>query len=97
MHTTTFAEMFDMPGPAEGQIIDTPGMREFGLVDISRQELSHYFPEMRSLIQDCKFNNCLHLSEPDCAIKKALGEGRINEDRYYSYCTILDSIVSKGY
>jgi ribosome biogenesis GTPase len=97
IHTTTFAEMFDLPGPGEGQIIDTPGMREFGLVDISRQELSHYFPEMRSLIQDCKFNNCLHLSEPDCAIKKALEEGRIHEDRYYSYCNILDSIGSKGY
>jgi len=58
MHTTTFAEMFDIP--IGGQIIDTPGLREFGLVDISKQELSHYFPEMRVLINDCQFNNCLH-------------------------------------
>ena len=97
IHTTTFAEMFDLPLPGDGQIIDTPGMREFGLVDISRQELSHYFPEMRSLIQDCRFNNCQHVSEPGCAIKKALEEGRIHEDRYNSYCNILDSIGSKGY
>jgi ribosome biogenesis GTPase len=97
IHTTTFAEMFDLSGPGAGSIIDTPGMREFGLVDISRQELSHYFPEMRSLIQECKFNNCLHQSEPGCAIKNALEEGNIYEDRYNSYCNILESIVSKGY
>jgi ribosome biogenesis GTPase len=97
IHTTTFAEMFDLPSPGVGQIIDTPGMREFGLVDISRQELSHYFPEMRPLLQDCKFNNCLHISEPGCAIKKALEEGVIYEDRYNSYCNILDSIGSKSY
>jgi ribosome biogenesis GTPase len=97
IHTTTFAEMFDLSGPGGGSIIDTPGMREFGLVDISRQELSHYFPEMRSLIQECKFNNCLHQSEPGCAIKNALEEGNIYEDRYNSYCNILESIVSKGY
>ena len=95
LHTTTFAEMFDLP--AGGALIDTPGMREFGLVDISRQELSHYFPEMRSLLQDCQFNNCLHLEEPGCAIKKALVEGRMNTDRYISYCTILDSIEEKQY
>jgi ribosome biogenesis GTPase len=97
IHTTTFAEMFDLPQTGGGQIIDTPGMREFGLVDISRQELSHYFPEMRRLIPGCRFNNCLHISEPGCAIKKALGEGVIHEDRYNSYCNILDSIGSKGY
>lgn len=97
IHTTSFAEMFDLPMPGEGQIIDMPGMREFGMVDISKQELSHYFPEMRSLIQECRFNNCLHLSEPGCAIKKALEEGRIYADRYNSYCNILDSIDSKGY
>ena len=95
LHTTTFAEMFDLP--FGGGLIDTPGMREFGLVDISRQELSHYFPEMRNLLQDCQFNNCLHLEEPGCAIKKALVEGRLNTDRYISYCTILDSIEEKQY
>ncbi len=95
MHTTTFAEMFDLPGG--GKIIDTPGMREFGLVDIPRAELSHYFPEMRARLQDCQFNNCLHINEPGCAIKKALVEGEIFEDRYISYCRILDSIVENNY
>jgi len=97
LHTTTFAEMFDLPPAVGGSIIDTPGLREFGLVDISRQELSHYFSEMRRLIPDCQFNNCLHLDEPGCAIKKALEEGRINVDRYVSYCNILDSIEEKQY
>ncbi|MGB8194741.1 MAG: ribosome small subunit-dependent GTPase A [Chitinophagaceae bacterium] len=95
IHTTTFAEMFDLP--FGGQVIDTPGMREFGLVDISKQELSHYFPEMRALLQDCQFNNCLHLEEPGCAIKKALEEGRIPAERYFSYCNIFDTIEEKTY
>jgi ribosome biogenesis GTPase len=95
MHTTTFAEMFDIP--VGGQIIDTPGLREFGLVDVSKQELSHYYPEMRVLIGDCQFNNCLHTDEPGCAIKKALEEGRISEERYVSYYNILESIDDKGY
>ena len=90
LHTTTFAEMFDLP--FGGRIIDTPGMREFGIVDISRQELSHYFPEMRVLINDCQFNNCLHTNEPGCAIKKALVEGRIHEERYVSYWNILETL-----
>lgn len=89
LHTTTFAEMFDLP---DGQIIDTPGMREFGLVDISKQELSGYFPEMRALVGECQFNNCLHLEEPGCAVKKAVESGAINPDRYVSYCHILDTI-----
>jgi ribosome biogenesis GTPase len=90
LHTTSFAEMFDLP--AGGQLIDTPGIREFGLVDISKQELCHYFPEMRDLLQDCQFNNCLHTDEPGCAIKKALEEGEIFADRYISYRKILDTI-----
>lgn len=95
LHTTTFAEMFDIPGG--GRLIDTPGLREFGLVDISKQELSHYFPEMRVLITECQFNNCLHIDEPGCAIKKALGEGHIHVERYISYVNILDSINEKNY
>ena len=95
LHTTTFAEMYDLPGG--GKIIDTPGMREFGLVDISKQELSHYFPELRDKINDCQFNNCLHINEPGCAIKEALQTGEINVDRYISYCNILDSIEEKKY
>jgi ribosome biogenesis GTPase len=95
MHTTTFAEMYDLPGG--GKIIDTPGMREFGLFDLSKQELSHYFPEMRRLINNCQFNNCLHINEPGCAIKKALESQEINIDRYISYCNILDSIEERKY
>jgi ribosome biogenesis GTPase / thiamine phosphate phosphatase len=95
MHTTTFAEMFDIPGG--GKIIDTPGMREFGLVDISKQELSHYFPEMRDRLNGCQFNNCLHINEPGCAIKEAVAEGEITEDRYVSYYNILESLVEKLY
>jgi len=95
LHTTTFAEMYDLP--AGGKIIDTPGMREFGLVNLSKQELSHYFPEMRKRIHDCQFNNCLHINEPGCAIKKALENEEINVDRYISYCNILDSIEERKY
>lgn len=95
LHTTTFAEMFDLPDG--GKLIDTPGMREFGLVDISKQELSHYFPEMRDRLNDCQFNNCLHTNEPGCAIKEAVAEGLIDEDRYVSYYNILESIDDKGY
>jgi ribosome biogenesis GTPase len=95
LHTTTFAEMYDLPGG--GRIIDTPGIREFGLVDISRQELSHYFPEMRPLINECQFNNCLHVNEPGCAVKSAVENETIHIDRYISYCKILDSINDKAY
>ena len=112
IHTTTFAEMFDLPKPTTGdssptatgqpapnpgQIIDTPGMREFGLVDISRQELSGYFPEMRALVGQCQFNNCLHLEEPGCKVKEAVREGKIAGDRYISYCSILGSIEENNY
>lgn len=88
LHTTTFAEMFDLP--LGGKIIDTPGIREFGIVNIEKQELSHYFPEMRTLINDCQFNNCLHTNEPGCAVKQAVADGRITEDRYVSYYNILE-------
>ena len=95
IHTTTFAEMFDLP--AGGQVIDTPGMREFGLVDISRQELSGYFPEMRALAGQCQFNNCVHIDEPGCAVKEAVGAGRISVLRYDSYCHILETIQEENY
>jgi ribosome biogenesis GTPase len=96
IHTTTFAEMFDLPA-LSARIIDTPGIREFGLVDIPRQELSHYFPEMRSRLNGCQFNNCLHVNEPGCAIKRAVEAGEISMDRYVSYCMILGSIGEKEY
>jgi ribosome biogenesis GTPase len=95
IHTTTFAEMFDLPGG--GRIIDTPGMREFGLVDISKQELSGYFPEMRVFAGQCQFNNCVHLGEPGCCVKQAVTDGNIAIERYESYCTILDSIEENNY
>jgi ribosome biogenesis GTPase len=93
MHTTTFAEMFDVP--FGGKIIDTPGIRELGLVDIPKQELSHYFPEMRALINDCQFNNCMHTNEPNCAVKSAVDNNLISMDRYISYCNILESIEER--
>ena len=95
LHTTTFAEMFNLP--FSGCVIDTPGIRELGLVDIPKQELSHYFPEMRQLINDCQFNNCMHTNEPGCAVKAAVEQGSIHMDRYISYCTILDKIEEKSY
>src|SRR4051812_17341817 len=95
MHTTTFAEMFDLP--FGGRIIDTPGLREFGITDISKEELSHYFPEMRKLINECQFNNCIHINEPGCAVKLAVEEEKISIERYISYSNILDSIENKSY
>ncbi len=97
LHTTTFAEMFDFPPTGGGKIIDTPGIRELGLVDIPKKELSHYFPEMRALINDCQFNNCMHLNEPACAVKAAVENGTIHMDRYISYCNILETINEKSY
>ena len=89
-HTTTFAEMYDLPDG--GKIIDTPGVKEFGLIDIEKEELAHYFPEMRERMNDCKFNNCLHINEPGCAIKQAVNDGEVSIERYANYMTILDTI-----
>jgi len=87
MHTTTFAEMFELP--FEGRIIDTPGIRELGIVDMDKTELSHYFLEMQQYLTECRFNNCLHVNEPGCAVRRAVAEGRINGDRYESYLAML--------
>jgi ribosome biogenesis GTPase len=95
LHTTTFAEMFDLS--FGGKVIDTPGLREFALMDISKKELSHFFPEMRALINDCQFNNCMHINEPGCAVKEAVNSGGIATDRYVSYLTLLDGIVEKSW
>jgi ribosome biogenesis GTPase len=95
LHTTTFAEMFDLP--SGGKIIDTPGLREFALMDIPKHELSHFFPEMRALINDCQFNNCMHIEEPGCAVKSAVNEEKISIDRYVSYRNILDTIKEKSW
>lgn len=87
-HTTTFAEMFDLKFGA--QIIDTPGIKGFGVVDIEKDELGDYFPEFFALKQDCKFNNCIHVNEPQCAVKDALEAEEISWSRYKSYLQILE-------
>ncbi|MFK8297496.1 ribosome small subunit-dependent GTPase A [Capnocytophaga cynodegmi] len=86
-HTTTFAEMFDLDFGAK--IIDTPGIKGFGIVEIQNEELSDFFPEFFSLKSECKFNNCLHIDEPDCAVKEALEKDEIAWSRYKSYLQIL--------
>ncbi len=86
-HTTTFAEMFDLSFGAK--IIDTPGIKGFGVVDMEKEEISDYFPEFFKLKQDCKFNNCLHVDEPKCAVKEALERDEIAFSRYRSYVQIL--------
>ncbi|SCW82317.1 ribosome small subunit-dependent GTPase A [Mucilaginibacter sp. NFR10] len=86
MHTTTFAEMFELP--QGGFIIDTPGIRELGVIDIEKQELGHFFPEMRERMNQCRFNNCRHINEPGCAVLEALEEGEITLSRYESYLSI---------
>jgi len=93
MHTTTFAEMYDLTNTSK--LIDTPGIRELGIVDIEKEELSGYFPEMRIRLQHCKFNNCLHLNEPDCAIQEAVVEGEIEEERFANYLAILATLGEK--
>lgn len=95
LHTTTFAEMFDLP--FEGHIIDTPGIRELGLVDISKRELSQYFPEMRKVTGNCQYTDCLHYNEKSCGVKAALNDNMISEERYISYLTLLDGIVEKKF
>ncbi|HET8573686.1 MAG TPA: ribosome small subunit-dependent GTPase A [Edaphocola sp.] len=90
-HTTTFAQMFDLD--FGGRLIDTPGIKELGLVDIKKEELSHYFPEMAERLNDCRFNNCLHANEPGCAVKAAVSEGDISTERYESYLNLLDSLT----
>lgn len=86
-HTTTFAEMFFLDD--ETALIDTPGIRDFGIIDLEESEIGHYFPEIRALMSQCKFNNCKHLNEPDCAVIKAYEESRIAPERYESYLSIL--------
>ncbi|MEY8019547.1 ribosome small subunit-dependent GTPase A [Muriicola sp. SD30] len=86
-HTTTFAEMYDLSFDAS--IIDTPGIKGFGLVDMEKEEIGDYFPEFFALKQDCKFNNCLHIDEPQCAVKKALEADEVSWSRYKSYLQMV--------
>lgn len=87
-HTTTFAEMH--PIGKDTFIIDTPGIREFGLIDMNKYELGHYFPEIRERLNQCRFNNCLHLNEPGCAIKKAVEKNEIPFTRFRSYVSMVE-------
>jgi len=87
VHTTTFAELFELS--SGGFIIDTPGIREFGLIDFRKEEVAERFPEMRALMHQCQFNNCTHVHEPRCAVKRALDEGKIDAGRYRNYLRIL--------
>ena len=87
VHTTTFAELFFLPGA--GDLIDTPGIKEFGILDVEDEELSHFFPEMRQFLGQCKYNNCTHVNEPGCTVLQKLEEGYIHPYRYQSYLNIL--------
>ncbi|MCY7410393.1 MAG: ribosome small subunit-dependent GTPase A [Chitinophagales bacterium] len=89
-HTTTFAEMFELP--FGGFIIDTPGIKEFGILDFKESEVSHFFPEMEKHLHDCKFNNCLHINEPKCAVKDAVESGEIALSRYQNYLSIMHEL-----
>lgn len=88
MHTTTFSEMFAVPG--DGYIIDTPGIKGFGTFDMEEEEIGHYFPEIFKASADCKYNNCTHRHEPGCAVRKAVEDHYISESRYTSYLSMLE-------
>lgn len=95
MHTTTFSELFELPG--SGAIIDTPGVRGFGTIDFDRNEVAHFFPEMFETGKSCRFGNCTHTHEPGCAVLAALDEGLIAQSRYASYLSILDDTADDKY
>ena len=94
-HTTTFAEMHKLSFGA--YVIDTPGIRSFGLVDLEKAHLGHYFPEIRALMESCRFNNCRHVNEPGCAVRTAVDLGQISAQRYNHYLTMLEEEDSDPY
>lgn len=94
-HTTTFAEMHQLQ--TGGYIIDTPGIRAFGITEIEKEHISHYFPEMRKLLNECKFHNCKHLNEPKCAVKLAVENGEIYESRYQTYVQLMTEDTTDVY
>ncbi len=95
MHTTTFAEMHDLEGG--GELIDTPGIRELGIFDIPRAELGGYYPDIKKVAVSCRYNNCLHFNEPGCAVKEAVRNGLLAEERYVNYTKIYDSISDRNW
>ncbi|MDK7375907.1 MULTISPECIES: ribosome small subunit-dependent GTPase A [Weeksella] len=90
-HTTTFAQMY--PWPFGGFIIDTPGIKEFGLVHFEKKELQNYFPEFYKFRDDCKFDNCIHVNEPKCGVREAVEKGEIAKSRYENYLTFLQDDI----
>lgn len=95
MHTTTFSEMFALPGG--GYIIDTPGVKGFGIIDFDRYEVAHFFPEIFKTSADCRYGNCTHTHEPGCAVLEAVADNRIAASRYASYMSILEDIDHEKY
>lgn len=94
MHTTTFSQMYEYLG---GYIIDTPGIKGFGVVDMQAREISHYFPEIFREAHNCRFDDCTHTHEPGCAVRKAVEEHRIAQSRYHNYLAILDDLTKGKY
>lgn len=92
-HTTTFAEMF--PLNEGGYIVDTPGVRSFGIIDMEKEEISHFFPEIFRVSEHCRFYNCTHIHEPGCAVIEAVQNGRISESRYWSYLSMMEESKEK--
>lgn len=98
MHTTTFSEMYAVPGMTDGTyIIDTPGVKGFGTIEFDRHEVGHYFPEIFRESDACRYNNCTHTHEPGCAVKAAVADHRIAESRYNSYLSILEDEGEEKY
>lgn len=96
MHTTTFSEMFPLPS-GSGYIIDTPGVKGFGTVDMTPEEVAHYFPEIFRISHKCRYNNCTHTHEPGCAVREALENSYIAQSRYNSYLSILEDCKPDKY
>lgn len=92
-HTTTFAEMF--PLSEGGYIVDTPGVRSFGIIDMEKKEISHFFPEIFRISEHCRFYNCTHIHEPGCAVIEAVQNGKISESRYWSYLSMMEESKEK--
>lgn len=95
MHTTTFSEMYPLNNTS--WIIDTPGIKGFGMLDMERQEMGHYFREIFAISRECRYSDCVHMNEPGCAVNQAVVEGRIAFSRYESYLSMLDDITENKY